>query len=178
MKNTIDKKKKKQKEGKETVIVWNTPSQSAHDSLRDLVKMHILIHQVWAWDLWFCTSNKLSGDTGAAGPALMAEQGTLRPRILHWHKEEVCYHCRELSPTQATCRSKQKLKAMKRNRNTGKAPRPTQDWGRTRRTGKPPTWLQLCPELCPESAGSAESWGQSLHSEKNSGTPGHTLSMR
>lgn len=164
MKNTVGKKKRKkqQKESKETVIVWNTPSQSAHDSLRDLVKMQILIHQVWAWDLRFCTSNKLSGDTGAAGPALMAEQGTLGPRILRWHKE-VCYHCREHSHP-SHLQKQQELKATKRNRNTGRAPRPAQDWGCTRRTGELPTW----PQLCPECGGSAESWGQSLDSEKNS----------
>ena len=170
MKNTVGKKKKErkkqQKESKETVIVWNTPSQSAHDSLRDLVKTQILIHQVWAWDLQFCTSNKLSGDTGAAGPALMAEQGTFGPNILHWHKEEFCYHCRECSHP-SHLQKQQELKATKRNRGTGRAPRPAQDWGCTR-TGEPPTWPQLCPELCPECGVSAESWGQSLDSEKNS----------
>ena len=166
MKNTVDKKKER-KSRKKVKKQWlcETPLLKVHMTpSRDLVKMHILIHQVWAWDLQFCTSNKLSGDTGAAGPALMTEQGTLRPRILHWHKEEICYHCRELSPTQATYRSKQTLKVMRRNRNTGKAPRPAQDGGWTRRTGKPPTW----PQHWLECGGSAESWGQSLDGEKNS----------
>lgn len=86
--------------------------------------MQTLIHQVWAWDLRFCTSDKLSGDTDAAGPALMEEQGTLRPRILHWHKEEVCYHWgrgRELSPTQATYRYKAEVECHEEEQEHGQS---------------------------------------------------------
>lgn len=168
--------------------------QSAQEFLRGLVKMQILIHQVWARDLWFCVSDKLSGEANAAGPALTEEQGTLRPRILHWHKEEVWGRKGQetLSHSSHPKNSMQKLDAMKRSRNTDNAPildtqGPPKTESGPEEHRAPPPQLQLCTEQWGgqsttrrgaggghgqrfpqwnECGGSAESWGWSLHVRK------------
>ena len=178
MKNTVGKKKKKESSRKKVKKQWlcETPLLKVHMIPSDFVKMQILIHQVWAWDLQFCTSNKISGDNGAAGPALMAEQGTLGPNILRWHKEEFCYHGRECShPSHLEAAG---AEGHEEEQGHGQSPKACPRLRLHQNRGAPNMATALPWALPWVWSVRWKLRTESRQWEKLSGTPGHTLSMR